>query len=385
MSTPGIRGWCPGAHRPMTSGDGLVVRVRPALGQITPDQALGLAELAGRFASGVVELTNRANLQLRGVEDHAGLLERLAGLALLDFDPAVEARRNIVLSPFRKAGGIDEQIAQGLAEGLTDAALAGLPGKFGLVVDCGAVRWLAAVSGDIRIERAGDSLIVRADGCPTGRAVPDADTAVALALAMARWFLGSGGVGADGRGRMARHLGAGASLPPQLRGDAIPADTCAQPGPGPLGGDFLAAASFGQLAASDLRALAYSGVASLRITPWRSMVLPGLRDASALGSDHGLILQADDPRLRVLVCTGAPGCVQASVETRALAMRLAPHVPAGCVLHVSGCAKGCAHPGQADITLVGREGCFDLVRAGAPWDKPCESGLAPETLARVIR
>ena len=32
MSAPIVQGWCPGAHRPMMSGDGLVVRVRLALG-----------------------------------------------------------------------------------------------------------------------------------------------------------------------------------------------------------------------------------------------------------------------------------------------------------------------------------------------------------------
>ena len=30
MSAFEIKGWCPGALRPMLSGDGLVVRVRPA-------------------------------------------------------------------------------------------------------------------------------------------------------------------------------------------------------------------------------------------------------------------------------------------------------------------------------------------------------------------
>ena len=31
MSAPQVKGWCPGAHRPMMSGDGLVVRIRPRL------------------------------------------------------------------------------------------------------------------------------------------------------------------------------------------------------------------------------------------------------------------------------------------------------------------------------------------------------------------
>ena len=77
MSAPAIRGWCPGAHRPMAAGDGLVVRVRPPMGELSPVQAHGLAGLAKRFGNGFVELTNRGNLQLRGVDarDHLPLIE----------------------------------------------------------------------------------------------------------------------------------------------------------------------------------------------------------------------------------------------------------------------------------------------------------------------
>ncbi|WP_252979256.1 hypothetical protein [Mameliella alba] len=41
MSAPEIKGWCPGAWRPMLSGDGLVVRVRPHLARLDADQARG--------------------------------------------------------------------------------------------------------------------------------------------------------------------------------------------------------------------------------------------------------------------------------------------------------------------------------------------------------
>ena len=42
MSRPDAKGWCPGAYRPMMSGDGLVVRVRPVLARLTQAQVLGL-------------------------------------------------------------------------------------------------------------------------------------------------------------------------------------------------------------------------------------------------------------------------------------------------------------------------------------------------------
>ena len=34
-----IKGWCPSALRPMQSGDGLVVRVRPRGGRLSAEQA----------------------------------------------------------------------------------------------------------------------------------------------------------------------------------------------------------------------------------------------------------------------------------------------------------------------------------------------------------
>jgi precorrin-3B synthase len=177
MTGPAIRGWCPGAHRPMVAGDGLVVRVRPPEGALEPHQARGLADLAERHANGLVELTNRANLQLRGVAApaHGALIDGLAALDLIDDDPEVEGRRNIVVDPLRPVAADDPQAqaARLLAKQLAAAEFAALPSKFGFVVDAGPHRRLADTSGDIRIEASAETLIVRSDGHPTGRAADD--------------------------------------------------------------------------------------------------------------------------------------------------------------------------------------------------------------------
>lgn len=389
MSAPAIRGWCPGAHRPMASGDGLVVRVRPPLGEVTPDQARGLADLAERFGNRAVELTNRANLQIRGVapETHGAVIRGLAALDLLDPDAEAEGRRNIVLDPFRAldAGGRQSQVGRRLAEGLGHPGLAGLPSKFGFVVDAGPRRRLAAVSGDIRIEASGETLIVRADGRDTGRAASDPTEAAAIALELARWFMASRGVGADGRGRMARHLAVGAALPPDLDGQLAPNPAAPSPAPGAGLGGLCVAAAFGQLAAEDLRCLAGTEAPVLRITPWRMVFLPDVVGTDRLSGAAGLLTDDADPLLRVTACTGAPGCPQANVETRTLARQLAPHLPESRALHVSGCAKGCANPAPADLTLVGRDGRFDLVRNGAAWDEPDRRGIDPRQLDALIR
>ena len=90
MTKPFVKGWCPGAHRPMASGDGLLVRIRPKLGQLTKNQIEKICKLSSQYGSGIIEFTSRANLQLRGVNEtrHPEILNALAELDLLDPDSA---------------------------------------------------------------------------------------------------------------------------------------------------------------------------------------------------------------------------------------------------------------------------------------------------------
>ncbi len=371
MSAPVVQGWCPGAHRPMRSGDGLVVRVRPWLGALTPDQARGLAHLAERCGNGRIEITSRANLQLRGVQEAtlSPLLDGLAALDLLDPDDGSEARRNVILPPRLEGPWDQTAMAQALCDGLRDPAFAALPGKFGFAVDAGTGRQLVGISGDIRIESAGDRLILRADGADLGCPMADEDAAVRAALDLALWFIAHG-VGQDGRGRMKRLT---VPLPDTARGTVAPDPALPSPRPGADSGGLYIAAAFGQLTPGALRALAGAARGALRITPYRMVYLPGVADLPEPVS--GLIAAPDDPRLNVIACTGAPDCPQAGADIRALALHLAPRLNDTGPLHLSGCAKGCAHPRAAPMTLVARDGGFDLVKQGAPWDEPCRRGL----------
>lgn len=360
MSPPKVHGWCPGALRPMMSGDGLVVRLRAPMGRLTPAQAHQIADLSQRHGNGRLDLSMRANLQLRGIapERHGELLEELRDTGLLDTSAQIEARRNITLQPFWRDGDDSVQIARDLATLLAQDNAPDLPGKFGFAIDCGPAPVLSQTPADIRIERSSEgTLIVRADGASSGAPVT-VDRAAHTAIALARWFLASGGA-PQGRGRMHRHLKAGAALPADFQGqDPAPAATPCPPGPTPIG--LLAALEFGQMAAQDLARLADIG--ALRLTPWRAVLIEG---AQTLPPLPGLITDPQDPRLRVTACTGAPGCPQGRADTRALARALAPHLPPGTHLHVSGCAKGCAHPGPAPLTLVAQDQTrFALIRNG---------------------
>ncbi len=391
---PEIKGWCPGALRPMASGDGLIVRIRPPGGKLTPVQAMAIAQAALRHGNGIIELSARANLQLRGVTlaSHPHLITDLRAEGLIDPDIETESLRNLIVSPFRsglrspalshEGQGGESRIADAaspddLAAVLT-AALARmprLPGKFGLALDPGPRPVLTEASADIRIERSADGrLILRADGYPLGQPVTDL---AADAIAMAEWFVASGGI-AGGRGRMAALIGRGA-VPPNC--DTAPADPLPRPGPGLFPDGALMALAFGQIRAETLLALAALGH-EIRPTPWRSLMLAG---ATRLPDIPGLIADPTDPLLRVTACTGAPGCPQALGETRALARSLAALVPDGRHLHVSGCAKGCAHPGPADLTLVAAVGGHDLIVQGTASGTPRLRGLAAADIPEHLK
>ena len=80
----------------------------------------------------------------------------------------------------------------------------------------------------------------------------------------------------------------------------------------------------------------------------------------------GLIVDAEDARLAIAACPGAPECPQAQGATRDRLERLAPIArqlaPQGIGLHVSGCAKGCAQALAGAATLIVDGEGYDLVR-----------------------
>lgn len=373
---PEIKGWCPGALRPMMSGDGLVVRVRTRGGRLTPAEARGIADLSRHYGNGLIDLSSRANVQLRGVSEaaHGPLIEGLRALGLIDTSTEAEARRNIVVTPLWTEGDGTMDLARALTEALTGAEAPQTPGKFGYAIDCGPLPVLRDTSADIRIERSATGLIVRADGAPAGAHVTP-DTAAPTALRLARWFLETGGA-PDGRGRMPAHLARGAELPAEFTRAAATANPAPAPAPGPLAQGFLVGFEFGQMQAETLSILAEIG--PLRATPWRMLLIEGTTRAPDIAD---LITTPDDPRRTAIACTGAPACPQALVATRPVARALGSSLAPGHILHVSGCAKGCARPGPAALTLVGRSGgTFDLIRNGTTTDPPALTGLTLQAL-----
>lgn len=385
-----VKGWCPGVLRPMQSGDGLLARVRPWCGSLRLDEAKGLADASERFGNGHIDLTRRANLQIRGLGDAGvqGLQDAMDRLGLIDRDAEAEAGRNIMVSPL---AGIDpaeadiRPIAGALADLLaSDTGLQRLPSKFGFLVDGGGPVSIAGERGDISLKAMGRTMAARmAVGLDTPAGTDwvgstSADEAADVAAAIARIFIGL----SQEQGRL-RDLGEG----PFARLRAI-----VHKGLGPVGdlsvesrrligtkGSVVGvAAPFGRLDAHQLRSFAdlaeKAGAADIRLSPWRALYV-GARDAEAAQAlvkgahEIGLIVEANDPILRIDACPGTPACRSSSVDTRRTARRLAASPFTGNI-HVSGCAKGCARSAPADLVLVGEKRRYGVIRNGNARDLP---------------
>ena len=367
---PLAKGWCPGAYTPMASGDGLIVRLRPRLSRLSLQQGLNICDLAERHGTGVIEITSKANLQLRGIrqEQYEDILNALLALGLLDETAEIESRHNIVLAPDWEQGGLSQTLAEEFYERLPE--LPELPAKFSFALDVGKTRRLAAVSSDIRMEQSENgAVLVCADGAEMGLSVPPND-AITATIKLAHWFAKTG---------VAEHKRTQAHLQTQVLPDEWQTqartshDAPLAPGPSDIG--FVLGVPFGQTDSKHLRQLLLSHTPrAIRLTPWRSLILEG---TGHIKTPH-FIVNHTDTLLAVQACPGAPSCTSATVETRNLARALAGQTSG--ILHVSGCSKGCAHPKAADITLVGENGQFSLIKKGCSWDEPSQKGLSADEI-----
>ena len=333
-----IRGWCPTVHAPMPSGDGLLARVKPFGGRLPAARLAALAEAAARYGNGTVELTSRGNLQVRGVQDAAGFAQAMVAAGLADADPMREARRNVIAVP-----PCDDALVAEVEAVLADTP--GLAPKFCVVVR-GAEIFVGGEAVEVGALR---EVLVR--------------IASALTPTLSR------------EGREREKEGRLPSPPPLAgggRGEGCNAhDRLDMRPPLPQGegrqtaGTHLLYLPFHQTTAATLTHLA-TLAPEIRTTPWRAFLSPVLAPGFAI--EPGTIT----------ACPGGPACSSGTVPARADAVTLRD---AGFThLHVSGCPKGCAHPGPAR-TLVGRNGHYDLVRYGRAGDVPDRTGL---TLAEAM-
>lgn len=413
-AAPAIKGWCPTLLSPMQSGDGWLVRVKPTAATVSAGAARLIAAAARRHGNGHIDLTSRANLQVRGLTPRSAerFAETIVEARLASADPSHEAIRNVVASPLGPddptAAFDSHSLAREIETTLgTDTGLAALPDKFGILVDGGGALPLAGVTADIAARAQGRVLSVQLDGGTLAASCSHtklAETVRALALA----FLHLAWRRREPPRRMRAligDVGETAIFDAACLFPAVAAVAPAPPAPSAVGfvpypgtnqGALGAGLPFGRIEANtlvDLAALSERFAdGTLRTTPWRSLLLQGVgaSDAVELSCEVaalGLIIDGRDPRRRIFACVGAPACRSASVDARGHASRIAAPFDAidGETLHISGCAKSCAYRGEASVTLVGRDGLYDLVRNGGAADRPSLTGLSLDDAIALLQ
>ena len=409
------KGWCPGALRPMQSGDGLLLRVRPTAGSYAMTALLAIAETAERFGSGEIDLTNRGNLQLRGVsaETYPQALAALDAAGLIDAEAGAEAVRNVVVDPL---SGLDPARAdiRKIAAQLEHVLVAhdrfwALPGKFAFSLSGSSQPRVGGRSSDIMIVVAGGGeFAVFLDGDPVAAAPVCESDIVDAATRLAAVFLElrrDDQSIARMRDAVVRHGSAAIFAEAGVASAPVPArhvQSVARSPVGPLAhsGRIFAAGvglPFGRIMARELEALCRTGselgITVANTSPERVLVFPASDPdpATALLAKAvklQLITDARDPRLAIDVCPGAPACPNASTETRCDAQRLVATLQDSLAafpsFHISGCEKGCARRGAAALTLVARNGAYDIICNDGPSGPVAVACIAPRDIADAV-
>jgi precorrin-3B synthase len=359
----------------MQTGDGLLVRFAPE-DAIAPDDFIALCAAARTHGNGTIEITARGSLQVRGLTPRSAPAFARAVAPLLAAETV-----SIIVDPLPDDPDVlidTIGLARELRRAIADAQLALAP-KVSIILDGGGRLHLDMLSADLRLRAIGPAHAPQlhvsvggdaASATPLGSIAPAAaaDTALCVLRVIAAQ-------GAD-----ARAADILCNNPEAFR-EAVPTITPSpslppRPAPEPIGTHPLRdgtvvlgiALPFGHAHADALTELARLAAAhaarALRPASQRVLLLIGIAgeasDAFAAKLDGlGFITQASDPRRRIVACPGKPACASGLIAARALAAEIAPSLPpSNDIVHISGCAKGCAHPGPAALTIVGTErGC----------------------------
>jgi ferredoxin-nitrite reductase len=393
--------------------DSFMCRLRIPNGILSAQQVEGLANLAEMQAGGYVDVTTRANLQLREIQPNAQveLVMGIQDLGLTTRGAGADNIRNITGSP---TAGIDptELIdTRPLARALhftilNHRELYGLPRKFNIAFDGGGQVSVLEDTNDIGFAavRVGDrsplspGLYFRMYlGGITGHGGFARDTGillkpeecVAAAVAVVRVFIAYGDRTDRKRARlkyliddwgMERFM-TEVEKEMSFKPPRVPPEQCVPRGPllkhGHIGvhkqkqkgmnyiGVVL---PVGRLSAAQMRGLAaiatQFGSGTVRLTVWQNVILSDISDAKLPGArkaieEIGLSAEASPIRGALVACTGNTGCKFAATDTKAQALYLAQYLETRIKLdrpiniHLTGCPHSCAQHYVGDIGLLG--------------------------------
>jgi len=413
-----------------------MTRLRIPGGIMSTHQARGAAAIAEELGGGYLDITTRANLQIREIAAGNGpeVVMRLGEIGMLPRGTGADNIRNITASPtvgIDAAEWIDTrpQVRALHHHILTTRDLFGLPRKFNIALDGGGAVAVLEETNDIalRAARTPDGTVMYALGLggitghqdfarQTGVAVEPRDV-VKLCDAILRVFVAHGDRTDRKKARLKylldrwgfdKFLGEvervfgrplprpdGLELaPPGAKHGHVGVHPQKQPGLSYVG----VVTPLGRLTVAQMRGLAAladaHGSGELRLTVWQSLIIPDVADPAPLLdgiASLGLTHQASHLRGGLVACTGNAGCKFAASNTKRHAAEVAEWLdaritlPAPINIHLTGCHHSCAQHYVADIGLLGAkvERGEDEVEG---YDVHVGGGAGPEQkIGRLIR
>ena len=418
--------------------DSFMCRMRMPGGILTAAQLAGVAELANDLGGGFVDITTRANLQVREIPAGAApeVLHRLSDLGLTSKGAGADNVRNVTGSP---TAGIDLQelidtrpVARQIHHHILDhRELFGLPRKFNIAFDGGGSVAVLEDTNDIAF-----TAVQLPDGVfyalalggitghrdfarPAGVVVAPADT-TAVCDAILRVFITHGDRTSRKTSRLKYLLDRWgherflAEVETQLgrplrRQDPMPA-RAPQDKHGHVGVHPQRQAGFqyvgvtcavGRLSFDQARGVARLanryGSGTIRLTVWQNLIIsdvavadmPALLDGLAA---LGLGWEASLLRGGLVACTGSAGCKFAASNTKGHAATLVEYLDARITvaspinIHLTGCHHSCAQHLVADIGLLGARVAINEDDTIEGYDLHVGGGAGPEQrIGRLIR
>lgn len=414
--------------------DGLLARIRLPGGCLPSEKAILIAELSQKYGNGEIDLTNRANLQLRGIaeKDKGTLVSALLEHKLVSSDPLHDRRRNITLDPL---SGLDLKESSEIADctrfaTAIDALLKTfterekISPKFSFVFDGGGLTNIAAQPHDLAFialkpetdqEYADQNYVLSINGAPTPFFIPESTLVGAVELILKKLIKRAAPemlrmkslIKRDGRDAVIEELTE--LLPPEWR-----LENEKQPG-GPANITLLRrpvemsngnhcmplVAPTGRLTHSQLLALAALNQSfargPLRLTPWQGIILT---DVSPSGIDEvakeakalGFLTEEKELELEIISCAGSSSCIYGTFETKQTSLDIRDALSSKTLktplkIHLSACEKGCASRAPSDWLVMGRRGSEEVILANtaAPSKETKGTEITPESIVGELK
>jgi ferredoxin-nitrite reductase len=389
--------------------DAFMARLRIPGGVVTTHQLRELARIAQQLTSGYVQITTRANFQMRLIQpkDAPEFLRRVQSIGLHTRGSGADNIRNLTMNP---TAGVDpvelidvspfvHAIGQII---INDRSFYDLPRKFNIAYDGGGLIGSVEDTNDIGVKavKIGDEILFRlALGGATGHksfasdlgvVVPPAEINKVVVAAL-RVYIEKGCRTNRKRARL-KHLLETMSLDeyrtlieqklgtPLHRApyDAAQMRWASQELPHSHVGDFPqkqrgfnyvgAACPVGHITPKQMLRVAeladLYGSGEVRLTVWQNFIIPNVSDAfvptlTRALEKAGLPVKQSNIATGVIACTGNSYCKFAQANTKGHALDLIKHLEKKLELdqpvniHVTGCPNSCAQHYMGDIGLLG--------------------------------